>query len=374
MKKALSLFLTCLLLFSVSVGPALAKSDKSKGQGKPATKQTFNKQSGLQKSQQVKAAHNKTVKLEQKTQNSLKIQKNIRTQLKEQFKEQKQLLKSQVLPPCFTDIQDHWAENCINLMSATGLFNGYTDGTFKPDQSITQAETISLIIRMLANEDTVDEDTADEDIDGSLEDVPDWAKEASKKAAKKGIINVNRFHSQVQASRTQTAVWIAKALSLDPVDESEVPFKDNLLISKEDIGYIMALYQEGIIKGTPSGKFNPNSAITRAEMATIMQNILDQGVPESLELNETTATMSQGEELTLTATVHYSNDTADDEVTWSSSDTSLATVEDGIVTAAADKTGVVIITASITKAGVTLEKSCEITIEEVTTEATDNSN
>jgi len=364
MKKVLSLFLTCLLLFSVSVGPALAKSDTSKGQGKPVTNQTLNKQSGLQKSQQVKAAHNKTVKLEQKTQNSLKIQKNIRTQLKEQFKEQKQLLKSQLPPICFTDIQDHWAENCINLMSATGLFNGYTDGTFKPDQSITQAETISLIIRMLANE-----DIADEDIDGSLEDVPDWAKEASKKAAKKGIINVNRFHSQVQASRAQTAVWIAKALSLDPVDESEVPFKDNLLISKEDIGYIMALYQEGIIKGTPSGKFNPNSAITRAEMATIMQNILDQGVPESLELNETTATMSQGEELTLTATVHYSNDTADDEVTWSSSDTSLATVEDGIVTAAADKTGVVIITASITKAGVTLEKSCEITIE-----AADNSN
>jgi hypothetical protein len=67
----------------------------------------------------------------------------------------------------------------------------------------------------------------------------------------------------VQADRALVAVWVAKAMQLDPVDTSEMPYSDYLLISKEDLGYILALYKEGLMVGTPDGKFNPNSKITR---------------------------------------------------------------------------------------------------------------
>ncbi len=72
----------------------------------------------------------------------------------------------------------------------------------------------------------------------------------------------------MQASRAQTAVILAKALNLEPVVTDTIPFNDGILISHEDLGYIIALYQEGILSGTPDGRFNPpHQAITRAELA-----------------------------------------------------------------------------------------------------------
>jgi len=205
----------------------------------------------------------------------------------------------------FSDIARHWAEASIKKMSAIGLFSGYEDGTFQPEETITQAETIVLINRLLGEEEVTTEsdstletaeenpeeetdsgnavenaeeesapDNAEENMEEELTDVPEWAREATREAAMEGIINMNRFHSHVQASRAEAAVWIAKTMGLEPVDTGEESFSDGILLSPEDMGYILALQQEGIIKGSTDGRFNPNSAITRAEMAVIMERII----------------------------------------------------------------------------------------------------
>ena len=49
----------------------------------------------------------------------------------------------------FTDISDCWARDAINLAAEAGLIYGYTDGTFRPDQTITRAETIVMVNRIL---------------------------------------------------------------------------------------------------------------------------------------------------------------------------------------------------------------------------------
>ena len=58
----------------------------------------------------------------------------------------------------FTDISGSWARKYINQAAAAGLVYGYTDGTFRPDQNITRAETIVIVNRILgrsASADTV---------------------------------------------------------------------------------------------------------------------------------------------------------------------------------------------------------------------------
>ena len=58
----------------------------------------------------------------------------------------------------FTDISHSWARKYINLAAEAGLVYGYTDGTFRPDQNITRAETIVMVNRILGrsvNADTV---------------------------------------------------------------------------------------------------------------------------------------------------------------------------------------------------------------------------
>ena len=49
----------------------------------------------------------------------------------------------------FTDISGHWAEDNILFAASIGWLDGYEDGSFKPDAKITRAEFITLVNRML---------------------------------------------------------------------------------------------------------------------------------------------------------------------------------------------------------------------------------
>ena len=49
----------------------------------------------------------------------------------------------------FRDIYGHWAERYISCSAELGWIRGYTDNTFRPDQSITRAEAMALINRVL---------------------------------------------------------------------------------------------------------------------------------------------------------------------------------------------------------------------------------
>lgn len=296
---------------------------------------------------------------EKKAQQQIKV----KAEVKELYKKENKIVKNQASKKQFVDATNHWANNSIERLSKAGIFKGYPDNTFKPDSCITQAEVVSLIMRLAADEELelIDNDEVEE---SKLKDIPQWAKEDAKKAANFKVINLNRFHSHMQASRAETAVWIAKALGLSPVDTSDMPFKDGILISPEDVGYILALYEEEIIFGNPNGKFNPNSSITRAEMAAIMERLLEKDQDKTIKSIDlpATATVTQGKSITLKATVNYSDGSSDNNVTWISDDTSLATVKDGIVTANNDKVGVVNITATAEKNDSSKSATCKVTI------------
>jgi len=48
----------------------------------------------------------------------------------------------------FNDIAGHWARAYVNEAARQGWVQGYTDGTFRPNQPITRAETAAMINRM----------------------------------------------------------------------------------------------------------------------------------------------------------------------------------------------------------------------------------
>lgn len=49
----------------------------------------------------------------------------------------------------FPDTAGHWAEAYIRLAAGNGWIEGYPDGSFRPDRSITRAETVTMIDRVL---------------------------------------------------------------------------------------------------------------------------------------------------------------------------------------------------------------------------------
>ncbi len=48
----------------------------------------------------------------------------------------------------YTDIAGHWCENYIASFSKSGILKGYPDGSFKPDNIISKAETITILNRV----------------------------------------------------------------------------------------------------------------------------------------------------------------------------------------------------------------------------------
>ncbi|MBR0598009.1 S-layer homology domain-containing protein [Sinanaerobacter chloroacetimidivorans] len=196
--------------------------------------------------------------------------------------------------------KEHWGAKSIEKLQTYGLLNGYEDGTFKPDNTLTQAELAVIIDRLVQLKSDVDDDDDDSDIDeDELEGIPGWAKKAVMSGVKNNYLNLKRFHSEKQCDRLTAAVAIAKALDLEPVkDYTSNPFKDKGLIAEEDYGYLLALYEAGYIKGFPDGNFNPNAFLSRAQIASIIEKLLGE---EDVDSDDDTAP-SWASSSTVTAT------------------------------------------------------------------------
>jgi hypothetical protein len=55
----------------------------------------------------------------------------------------------------FSDVNGHWASGYIELCADLGIVKGYTDGTFKPDDTITYNEAATIVVRALGYTDEV---------------------------------------------------------------------------------------------------------------------------------------------------------------------------------------------------------------------------
>lgn len=60
----------------------------------------------------------------------------------------------------FTDIKNgHWAYGYVNVAKDLGIINGYPDGRFGPDETVTYAEATTMVIRALGYDDEVGKST-----------------------------------------------------------------------------------------------------------------------------------------------------------------------------------------------------------------------
>jgi len=183
----------------------------------------------------------------------------------------------------FKDIQGNWGMTSIMRMQELGILEGYEDGTFRPEGFLSESEAAVIIDRLVQNRLNLKTDDLDtEDDEDMLTGVPGWAKKSVLKGVKNNYINMKRYHSQNQCDRLLVAVELAKALDLEPVDPEDFDsnpfnFNDRLLISDEDYGYLLALYEAGYLKGYPDGNFNPNFLMSRVQMAKIIDNICNDG-------------------------------------------------------------------------------------------------
>lgn len=183
-------------------------------------------------------------------------------------------------PSSFSDTSAHWGNTAIDFAYSIGLISGYTDGTFKPDNSITRAE-ISVIftnlIKYLNKYQTTASSTVFPDVDTSS-----YYTDAVKYLASQGIITGyedGTFKPNNLITREEVVVLFNKLLQqgiIDNTKSSNVPtYNDVNTVSWWAQEAFENVNQIGLFTGDNLGNFNPQNNITRAEVAQLIYKLLN---------------------------------------------------------------------------------------------------
>lgn len=171
----------------------------------------------------------------------------------------------------FTDIADHWAKTYIEEAKDKGYIDGYVDDTFKPDQQINRAEAAKLIAMWMMPSLSECTESAFSDVSCG-EWFGKYVMYLKLMAIIEGYED-GTFKPEASITRAEALKMMlyAKGMSDLNVDGVENIFSD---IAEGDWFYAAVLkgYSMGIISGYQDGTFGPNNSITRAEFTKIFVN------------------------------------------------------------------------------------------------------
>lgn len=171
----------------------------------------------------------------------------------------------------FSDVtEDKWFYEYVSFLAGRGIINGYEDGTFLPQNSITRAEFVKLLAMTMGYELT----STDE-----FEDVKstDWFYTHVSAAVANGVIDKqdykDGFKPNEKITRKEVAKLVVKAIGAQ-TGKYATPYVDT------DDENVVALYAQCLMQGTVDDAtsnryFFPDSDITRAEISTVMSRLIE---------------------------------------------------------------------------------------------------
>lgn len=168
------------------------------------------------------------------------------------------------------DIVDHWAKEHIIYLADKGFIKGYPDGSFKPEESITRAEFLTMVNNTFGYR---------EEAHISFKDVEEgsWYYKEIRKAAKAGYIRGygdGTMKPENPISRQEVASIVAALCGLEKeVSNSAYDFNDWQEIGGWAINYVGILKDKGYVLGYEDNTFRPKSHIKRGEAAKLIAEI-----------------------------------------------------------------------------------------------------
>lgn len=171
----------------------------------------------------------------------------------------------------FSDTSGNWAEQAINKWSGQyGILQGYSDGTFHPDRTITRGAFAAILVRLMQYQ-TASPAATFSDTPGS------WCEREVLKLNAAGVYlgDNGRANILAQISRQQAVAMIGRAFGVTE-SSSNLSYADASSVMSYAKGYIAAMAAKGYLSDTPSGgNFRPAEPITRAEVVNILNNMVD---------------------------------------------------------------------------------------------------
>lgn len=155
----------------------------------------------------------------------------------------------------FSDLQEsHWAYSSIMALAETGTINGFEDGTFRPNSTVTRAQFVKMIGKSPVR------------FSSDFSDMPatHWAYEYVMCSQLEGVDG--QFFPDNAITRNDVAVLLWKRAG-SPKSEVAPYVVTSQGTNKEAIAWV---YNKGLIIGSDGLNLRLNDTLTRAEAASLI--------------------------------------------------------------------------------------------------------
>ena len=170
----------------------------------------------------------------------------------------------------FKDIGGSWAKKEIEYLTGKGWIDGYSDGTYRPNDDLTRAQAAkimsSFLMLTLTNEEIYFSDVSNDF----------WGLTPVMLVAQYKVMNGigdGRFAPNEKLTRAQMAqIFYNAGFYNQPINNNASSFKD---VNKDHWAYVAieTMKKEGIMVGYSEGRFGANDPITRAQMAAVIYRL-----------------------------------------------------------------------------------------------------
>jgi len=198
--------------------------------------------------------------------------------------------------PAFNDISGHWAEDTIERFADSGIISGFPDGSFRPNQRISRAELAAIVTRAFGLSERVPFSYSDvtpgswyyEYLAVAARFIPAW--QSLPDEVNKPVFRGNRGISRIYVAEAFALVKMYVEdleVEIPPLEERVHQVRDTFrdrdfhvfditfACEHYTLRYIWLAHHFGIMVGCSSGYFRPRWNLSRAEVLTIIDRMLE---------------------------------------------------------------------------------------------------
>ncbi|MCU0515371.1 MAG: S-layer homology domain-containing protein [Oscillatoria sp. Prado101] len=173
----------------------------------------------------------------------------------------------------FYDVQGHWAQLCVEELAERGVFQGFGDGSFRPNASVTWGDFATIVSKAFRKAPAASSETPSA---GETSQSPEMrafntARETGFLAGFPGGV----FEPSALVTRAQALVSLANGLNFTPknfaASDLNLVYEDAASIPPEAVNGIAGATEKGLAVNYPNLRaINPNREVTRAEVAAFI--------------------------------------------------------------------------------------------------------
>ncbi|MGE5578446.1 MAG: S-layer homology domain-containing protein [Bacillota bacterium] len=179
------------------------------------------------------------------------------------------------------DVYQHWSGGAVGVLMAWDVLDGYPDGTYRPDNKVTRAEFIKMLVEGLKLPYASGEAVPFADVTGK------WHEDYVRRALASGLIKASDYGQNLKPDEviprgemaallvTASAAYLKQHPEVDYQEVSPAPvFADLNTATEKYRTAIQESANRGFIAGFPDGTYRPMEGLSRGEAATVIVRLL----------------------------------------------------------------------------------------------------